>query len=621
MIVAVFCSLATPVLAQCINGLPCLPKDDTTTRAEPDDASPANISKNPSATCDADFMNQIYARAYIEAEREVVMASVAIKKPDSVLEYTCFDQLAYQGFRDAKTIFSGKQFAYQRPTYVPPASGDFADSDESIDRSNDPATDSPDNGGTYSRTGKVSIDYDGSPTAYHPSDAVGDDYLQNAGRPGNWWGIVTNSNGTPYVQPSGYYISTTSWVNPNVSSKFNQRRFVNAEVIPYVAMTSGDKAKGMAHGDFVLLTNTSSGAQIWSMICDYAGYRANPHAELSPEAARLLGISFTRNGVGSSSQVKQEFFKGSRISGFFPEGSAGRMRILKGPDGVDVATPSSSGTATAVATPTITIPTTGTTPTSGIIAGITSGVTGVLDGDITPAITPTTGPIVTPSPDANDTTPTPIPTNSPLAQPAANATGYERWLASIAKEFESVEILTMPAFADYLKINFGHKFLGRDVTSPATSLVDDYVTGLYKRSSYNCPMMDMVHILAKCTDFGQDYNQFFSLEQLATGSPRSLPARYACGKGTKINQDLIDVAMDKDMENIEHVLPNKLKALNEMPDGCGQPLDTGLPYNIILTDIDSGGETNIVSNTDYQHKVCANPVCTYDPVGDSCVKK
>lgn len=37
-------------------------------------------------------MNQIYARAFLEANREELMAQSLIRKPDSVLEYTCFDK-------------------------------------------------------------------------------------------------------------------------------------------------------------------------------------------------------------------------------------------------------------------------------------------------------------------------------------------------------------------------------------------------------------------------------------------------------------------------------------------------------------------------------------------------
>ena len=44
------------------------------------------------------------------------------------------------------------------------------------------------------------IDADGSPHAYHPDGRSGLDYLSNAGRPGNWWALVTH-NGKPSGKP------------------------------------------------------------------------------------------------------------------------------------------------------------------------------------------------------------------------------------------------------------------------------------------------------------------------------------------------------------------------------------------------------------------------------------
>ncbi len=52
--------------------------------------SPSNAYTT--TACDGNFMNQIYARAFMEAQREVMMSEQLIHKPDSVLEYTCFDQ-------------------------------------------------------------------------------------------------------------------------------------------------------------------------------------------------------------------------------------------------------------------------------------------------------------------------------------------------------------------------------------------------------------------------------------------------------------------------------------------------------------------------------------------------
>ncbi len=82
---AAFSGAAT---AACLPGLPCV-----TTAATGD-------------TCDADFMNQIYARSFIEGQREMVMNQVLIRKPDSVLEYTCFDQFVRDSAEIAGPIFS-----------------------------------------------------------------------------------------------------------------------------------------------------------------------------------------------------------------------------------------------------------------------------------------------------------------------------------------------------------------------------------------------------------------------------------------------------------------------------------------------------------------------------------
>ena len=80
----------------CIPGIPCVVNKTTNDPLKANDGpnvTGPNKSKTDNAGCDADFMNQIYARAYLEAERENVMNKISIRKPDSVLEYTCFDQM------------------------------------------------------------------------------------------------------------------------------------------------------------------------------------------------------------------------------------------------------------------------------------------------------------------------------------------------------------------------------------------------------------------------------------------------------------------------------------------------------------------------------------------------
>ncbi len=45
----------------------------------------------PTTPCDPEYMDALEARAYLEAQREVAQNQNFILKPDSVLEYTCFD--------------------------------------------------------------------------------------------------------------------------------------------------------------------------------------------------------------------------------------------------------------------------------------------------------------------------------------------------------------------------------------------------------------------------------------------------------------------------------------------------------------------------------------------------
>ncbi len=46
---------------------------------------------SPTTPCDPEYMDALEARAYMEAQREVSQNQNYILKPDSVLEYTCFD--------------------------------------------------------------------------------------------------------------------------------------------------------------------------------------------------------------------------------------------------------------------------------------------------------------------------------------------------------------------------------------------------------------------------------------------------------------------------------------------------------------------------------------------------
>src|SRR5271166_5427692 len=83
----------------------------------------------------------------------------------------------------------------------------------------------PVSGNSQAITSRLYIDADGSPHAYAPegSGLVTLHYLANAGSPGDWYGIATNSHGIPYIQghadpAPGYYVSTTALEDPNYTA-------------------------------------------------------------------------------------------------------------------------------------------------------------------------------------------------------------------------------------------------------------------------------------------------------------------------------------------------------------------------------------------------------------------
>lgn len=80
-------TLAQSSSSPCPPGIPC-----TNDFSSYKPGEGANNQKTASEGCDADFMNQIYARAYMESERESTLFKDFIAKPDSVMEYSCFDK-------------------------------------------------------------------------------------------------------------------------------------------------------------------------------------------------------------------------------------------------------------------------------------------------------------------------------------------------------------------------------------------------------------------------------------------------------------------------------------------------------------------------------------------------
>jgi hypothetical protein len=122
------------------------------------------------------------------------------------------------------------------------------------------------------------IDADGAPDAYGP-DGKGRDALANAGKPGNWWGVVTDSgkaDGTPVVQgpedpKPGFYVSATS-LQDATKKATDPRRYVDSSAVGYVAISPRLLAKslqgGVKLGDLVAVWNTANGLWAYGVVAD-----------------------------------------------------------------------------------------------------------------------------------------------------------------------------------------------------------------------------------------------------------------------------------------------------------------------------------------------------------------
>lgn len=139
----------------------------------------------------------------------------------------------------------------------------------------------------------AAIDFDGDPHAYAPENSglPTSDYLANAGRPGKWWGVVTDNgrpDGNPVVRGDGYYTSTTSL---SINGQY-----LDSQRVPFVALPNG--YGGAKLGDYALVTNNENGQRIWAIFGDVSPKQAK--VEVSAAAARGLGIGFAKQGVTSN---------------------------------------------------------------------------------------------------------------------------------------------------------------------------------------------------------------------------------------------------------------------------------------------------------------------------------
>ena len=160
----------------------------------------------------------------------------------------------------------------------------------------------------------MSIDADGAPNAYNPSN-TGIDFLANGGKPGNWWAIVTDNgkkNGNPVVQTSndpfpGYYISTTALVDGSFGIR-DPRRYVDATKIPYIVLPGNSliNTTGAKKGDLAVVYYEKTNQLSFAIYADIGP--KNELGEGSVKLAQNLGHDPFINGRVRKGIAKDVFY-------------------------------------------------------------------------------------------------------------------------------------------------------------------------------------------------------------------------------------------------------------------------------------------------------------------------
>ncbi|MBL9131166.1 MAG: hypothetical protein JNG86_08210 [Verrucomicrobiaceae bacterium] len=155
-----------------------------------------------------------------------------------------------------------------------------------------------------------------APKGYKPEPL---DYLANAGEPGNWYGVVTDtgeSDGKPVKQgpngpAPGAYVSATSYRWPHFA-RIDPLAYVDAASVPYIVLPSHWRAQavGVVLGCKASITDTKTGKVLMAAgVLDF-GPKAKL-GEASIACAKFFGIpSSPKNGGTSEKRFIYHFFPG-----------------------------------------------------------------------------------------------------------------------------------------------------------------------------------------------------------------------------------------------------------------------------------------------------------------------
>ena len=181
-------------------------------------------------------------------------------------------------------------------------------------------------------TSGMTIDADGSYRAFHHISKKGTDDLEHAGKPGNWWGLVTDTGettGHPVVQgpndpAPGFYISQTGMEDASKGEK-DPRRYADAESVPYIVLSGGSEQNpGATFGDYAVVFNKKNKQFAYAVYGDH--WPTTKVGEGSVALARALGIPANPRDGGAEAGITYLVFPGSRTKPWRSEESVEDLR-------------------------------------------------------------------------------------------------------------------------------------------------------------------------------------------------------------------------------------------------------------------------------------------------------
>ncbi len=171
----------------------------------------------------------------------------------------------------------------------------------------------------------MTVNADGAPNAYHPNKSRGLDFLANAGRPGNWWGLATDSNtpsGNPLIQTSGefkgYYVSHTSLCDGPRGDE-DTAKYVDARHISYIVLPPQLLDGCFARlGDLAAVYNMRNGHLEYAIVADRGPRDAIGEGSIALAARLGIGTDLRGHRAGQSGDVVYLVFPGTASEPAWP---------------------------------------------------------------------------------------------------------------------------------------------------------------------------------------------------------------------------------------------------------------------------------------------------------------